>query len=216
MRREGRAGVALSLTLCLVANFRAASADTINGSAHDLSSSGGGEIKSDSSIVCYFCHGVHTPEGEGVIVGYPMWNKDLSDLGPYSVYSSDTLNTLLDQPTDESLACLSCHDGTVALNVIKSGTIGVNLQPVDILTGRDSDLTTDLSNDHPVSFVYDHNVDPGLKPIEQAITAGVKFYGTAENELECGSCHDPHNPQYFPFLRIDNQGSSLCLGCHTK
>ncbi len=31
--------------------------------------------------------------------------------------------------------------------------------------------------------------------------------------IECASCHDPHS-ETETFLRIENQGSALCLGCH--
>jgi predicted CXXCH cytochrome family protein len=190
---------------------------TIIGSKHDLSAGGGGSITSDSSFVCYFCHSVHTPDEQASIGGYPMWNKDLSNLGPYTVYSSSTLDSApVNPPQGETLACLSCHDGTVALNVIKSGTLPVTLTPVDILAGRDSDLTTDLTNDHPVSFTYDHLVDPGLRTIEQAKTSGIKFYGLSEDQLECGSCHNAHDPTHPPFLRIENVGSALCVSCHLK
>jgi predicted CXXCH cytochrome family protein len=191
-------------------------ANTIIGSKHDLSQSGEGPIKSESSvIICYFCHGVHTPESQAVLGGYPMWNRDTSELGPYTVYASDTLDSALDQPTAETLACLSCHDGTVALSKIKSGSIGVDLDP-PTLAGRSSDLTEDLSGDHPTSFAYDHQVDNELRTIEEAKSDGIKFFGEPSIRLECASCHNPHDPEYRPFLRVSNNASSLCLACHSK
>jgi len=33
--------------------------------------------------------------------------------------------------------------------------------------------------------------------------------------IECSSCHDPHNANRL-FLRINNDGSQLCLACHEK
>jgi len=33
--------------------------------------------------------------------------------------------------------------------------------------------------------------------------------------IECGSCHDPHSSNDL-FLRLPNDGSRLCLTCHTK
>ena len=63
------------------------------------------------------------------------------------------------QPDGVSLLCLSCHDGTVALDAYggdpgNAGTIGDQF-----------DLGTDLNNDHPISIVYDSalaTLDGGL------------------------------------------------------
>jgi nitrate/TMAO reductase-like tetraheme cytochrome c subunit len=49
--------------------------------------------------------------------------------------------------------------------------------------------------------------------------------GTAVNQLECASCHEPHihgasgagnEATNFPFLIKSNQASQLCLTCHVK
>jgi hypothetical protein len=93
----------------------------------------------------------------------------------------------------------------------------------------------DLSDDHPISFSYDqvllsddYKAVTGfkydtLKTVENAEIAGVEFYG-AGNNVECASCHDVHvdyiapsgDPAYEPFLIMPNNGSGLCLACHTK
>ncbi|MGC2165653.1 MAG: cytochrome c3 family protein, partial [Gallionella sp.] len=70
-----------------------------------------------------------------------------------------------------SLACLSCHDGTQAMNTVinspGSGTVGdvgtgsgtgphgwVEFSQFDQVTGRMSYIGTDLRNDHPISIEY--------------------------------------------------------------
>jgi len=216
MPTVGPRQIGLFVAAVSVALSSSLSAD-IAGSKHDLSSEGGGYFTSDISFSCYFCHAVHTPD-EGVpgSGGYPMWNKDLSSLGPYSIYSSPTLESSLASPPNvESLACLSCHDGTVALNVIRSGTLGT-MSPSAFLGDRPSNLGTDLSNDHPISFSYDQLVDSGFAPLASAVVSGLKFYGAELDQLECATCHDPHDPTYPPFLRVSNAGSTLCLACHQK
>lgn len=212
-----RARIPEILSILLLATAGPPAGAGIAGSKHDLSSSGGGEIKSDISFSCYFCHSVHTPEeGAGGGGGLPMWNKNLSTLGPYAVYSSSSLDTFPSSaPAGASLACLSCHDGTVAVNVIRSGVLGT-MTPTDRLAGRTSDLTTDLANDHPVSLTYSNAADAGLRTLAEVLGAGVKLYGPGEDQVECGSCHDAHNPTHPPFLRKANTRSQLCLSCHAK
>ena len=39
--------------------------------------------------------------------------------------------------------------------------------------------------------------------------------GAAQPFVECASCHDPHSNN-TTFLRISNDGSAVCLACHTK
>ena len=34
--------------------------------------------------------------------------------------------------------------------------------------------------------------------------------------IECSSCHDPHTANTQLFLRLPNEGSKLCLTCHSK
>jgi len=38
----------------------------------------------------------------------------------------------------------------------------------------------------------------------------------AQPFVECASCHDPHSSANDTFLRISNDGSAVCLACHTK
>lgn len=38
----------------------------------------------------------------------------------------------------------------------------------------------------------------------------------AQPFVECASCHDPHSSANDTFLRVSNDGSAVCLACHTK
>jgi predicted CXXCH cytochrome family protein len=122
-----------------------------------------------------------------------------------------------------SKLCLSCHDGTVAIDSF-GGTTGTNN-----ITGA-SKLGTDLTNDHPIGITYDAALvtgDGGLKAITSAANigpAGAKT-GTIDSNLlnlgkvECSSCHDVHNTNTAVsanLLKITNSGSALCLTCHVK
>ena len=75
-------------------------------------------------------------------------------------------------------------------------------------------LGTDLSDDHPVSFVYDATLavkHPGI--VDPAnVPKALKLDG--KQQMQCTTCHNAHESKRPKFLRMDNQGSAMCLACH--
>lgn len=179
---------------------------TVVGSVHDFSGSfGGGEI----------CKACHTPHNAKAVVGAPLWNHEVST-ATYTLYTSATFqgSGSIGQPSGTSKLCLSCHDGTVALENYGTVTGGTQI----IAAARN--FGTDLSNDHPISFTYDDTlagVDGGLAlpGVDGINLAAVELTG---NTVECASCHDVHNNAggFATLLRVSNANSDLCLTCHTK
>jgi predicted CXXCH cytochrome family protein len=121
--------------------------------------------------ICAFCH---TPHGGDSSAPVPLWNKGLPDGTTYTTYASLGTSTLDSEQGDigsVSLACLSCHDGATALDVMINapgsgwgagdGTptaqgysfVGSNQFGTGALTGV-SFIDTDLQNDHPISIQY--------------------------------------------------------------
>lgn len=135
------------------------------GSQHDLTSAGagqGGTAATDE--VCVFCH---TPHGSDTAAPVPLWNKVLGAPGSYSQYSTLQTPTFDSEEApvgSVSLACLSCHDGTQAMDVVINGPGSGNYNPgggeidgtaIGVMTGAPVPmLGTDLTNDHPISMVY--------------------------------------------------------------
>lgn len=208
--------------LALLSGFSGVSIAGIQGSVHDFSgfSFAGGQI-------CLPCH---TPHNGELVAGAPLWNHELS-VATYNLYSSPSMQATVNQPTGASKLCLSCHDGTVAVDSFggEQGTMFI-----DAFTA-DANLTTDLSNDHPISFTYDDalaTADPGLfDPTTKVVTIGSGNFsrtGTisavmlADNVLQCQSCHSVHNDFVAgtqisdALLKISIGGSDLCLACHNK
>jgi hypothetical protein len=75
--------------------------------------------------VCIFCHTPHggRPEVGGVAGIAPLWNRRLSSPNSFIPYSSPNFDALdltgtPGRPKGVSLACLSCHDGAVALDAL--------------------------------------------------------------------------------------------------
>jgi len=213
----------LFAVLALVAGFSGVSTAGIQGSVHDFSGFGfgGGQI-------CLPCH---TPHNGDLVEDAPLWNHEMS-VATYNLYSSPSMDATVNQPTGASKLCLSCHDGTVAVDSFggEQGTMFI-----DAFSAA-ANLTTDLSNDHPISFTYDDalaTADGGLfEPSTKVVTIGSGNFsrqGTISDVmleggtvLQCQSCHSVHNDFVAgtqisdALLKISIGGSQLCLACHNK
>ncbi len=181
-------------------------AASIVNSKHNLSVSGPGDVKGvTESEICIFCHTPHNATSEA-----PLWNRYESGT-VYIPYTSSTLKAAVGQPAGASKVCLSCHDGTVALGMVRSRSEAISFtQPI----GTEQNLGTDLSNDHPVSFRYDSALvfsNPLLKD-PAALTGNIRL--DKDSQLQCTACHEPHNNQFGYFSRVDGMRGALCLACH--
>ncbi|MDI3280735.1 MAG: cytochrome c3 family protein [Bacillota bacterium] len=219
---RARSGPALLALLLAAAAWLlpspAAGAASIVGSKHDLSLSGPGPVKAQTETqICIFCHTPHNAQPEK-----PLWSH-LFTAQTYTPYSSSTMQGAPGQPTGSSKLCLSCHDGTVAIGAVVEGTIAMLGTAADgTMPAGTSDLGLNLGDDHPVSFV------PNLADAEiRTPPAGDPVRLDASGQVQCTSCHDPHDPQYGAvaggpgkFLVKANDdgtyGSQLCLACHPK
>jgi len=137
----------------------------------------------------------------------------------YSDVGFDLDGAMDGQPTGTSKLCLSCHDGTVAVDSFGDYIGQGNTYMSDI--NPDYDLGTDLRGTHPISIVYDNNADPNLwDPNNRAMgTSGYISDVLQNGKVQCSSCHDVHDQESAPnthLLRVDNAGSQLCLTCHIK
>ncbi len=166
------------------------------GSPHDLSAVAGGNT-------CSFCHTPH-----GALSGTPLWSRKLSN-AVYRIYQSSSLQANVGQPTGSSKLCLSCHDGTVALTETLSGSSG----GAYIAPGA-ANLGTDLSDDHPISFVYSAALAAEDVQIRSPSVLPKELELDKLGELQCTTCHDPHDNRYGNFLVMPNGRSSMCTACH--
>lgn len=169
----------------------------IEGTPHDLAAVTGGNT-------CSFCHTPH-----GAVTGTPLWNHRLSE-AVYNIYQSSSLEANVGQPTGSSKLCLSCHDGTVALTETISSDSGGGAY---IAPGA-ANLGTDLSDDHPISFVYSSSLPIEDVQIRSPFSLPEQLKLDRSNELQCTTCHDPHDNQHGDFLVTSNRQSGLCLYCH--
>jgi predicted CXXCH cytochrome family protein len=78
-----------------------------------------------------------------------------------------------------------------------------------------------LTGDHPISVTYNNNTgtnssDAAFNDASTVIAAGLPLYGVSRDQVECGSCHNPHEDTLPTFYRISNAGSDMCTTCHIK
>jgi hypothetical protein len=170
-----------------------AEAASITNTKHNLGSSGTvvGQNKVTGGAtgeVCVFCH---TPHGSDTSAPVPLWNKKLPTTTTYTTYASLNSSTMdAAFATDGtsgtaaigsvSVACLSCHDGTQAMdNMINApgsggydstgggangqqgatwnwsgSTVVTSNGILTTASGSASLIGVDLKNDHPIGIQY--------------------------------------------------------------
>ena len=183
--------------------------DRVSDTVHNLSMSGPGRIRAQTeSQVCIFCHAPHNTSGVR-----PLWNRDLS-IASYQIYRSSTLDAKPGQPTGSSKLCLSCHDGTIALGSVLSRQEQIRMTGGDFLPAGLTNLGTDLSDDHPISFYYTAGIAASDRQLvtPSALPSEVKL--DASGQMQCTSCHDPHHNRYGKFLVKHREFGELCVACH--
>ncbi len=197
----------LFLTILRINSF----SQSIVNSVHNFSVSGIGNTKSvNESEICIFCHTSHNSNPES-----PMWNRKTPGSN-YILYNSSTIHAVPGQPDGSSILCLSCHDGTIALGSVlsKKNEIDFNEKATPFKNSKNN-LTTDLSDDHMISFIYSSALaysDGELKD-----PSGLTHPVLLENgKVQCTTCHNPHKNTYNKFLVKSNRYSELCLSCHDK
>lgn len=158
----------------------------ITNTRHNLGTTAGNpganKVTAGTAEICVFCHTPHAADVS--TAGVPLWNKRLNTGGAaFTTYSSSTMNAigandgLVGSASigSVSLACLSCHDGTQAMdNILNApgsggysstggGTVGLgytwagNVDADGIMQNGATTLAMlgrDLSNDHPIGIQY--------------------------------------------------------------
>lgn len=190
-----------AMMLAMTAIGNAQFTATIAGGPHDLSN--GSAVRNSNAAIngqtCVFCHVPHSGS-----TNLPLWNRANPTGAAYQIYTSSTsasVATAAGLASGISGACLSCHDGSIAMDVVTnvnglpfgtaptngnvSFTAGPNKKATysngtggtgNVMSGGLPFLGSDLRNDHPVAVVYQTALtgDPGhYTPVTQV---GAKIY----------------------------------------
>lgn len=139
----------------------------------------------------------------------------------FTMYASPTLNmSIATDPQGVSLGCLSCHDGVTAYNNIIRGTAS----NIGVMAGLRAVGADGLGNDHPISITYDIVADSAFNAATGLGSPGANVGGLplydrlagSNDQVECATCHNPHDTTNGSFLRASNVQSALCTTCHIK
>lgn len=187
---------------------------TMVGTSHDFS----GDTWNATGEICIVCHTPHNAITS--VAEAPLWNHQVTAVTNYALYASSTTNATIGQPDASSKLCLSCHDGTVAMENFGATNNGTHFMTGPSLVG------TSLANDHPVSFTYDAALattdgglwDPATHPSGIPGSGGtIATDMLIGGKMQCASCHDVHNSGGVSSLLLkSNAVSALCLTCHKK
>jgi hypothetical protein len=223
-----------------------AGAGTLEGSAHDFSDNAnrfaqtGDAWSSENNAngeLCIVCHAPHNNQNAANTL---LWNRSLA-AGPFTPYDRPSIDGGPASATSgNTQLCLSCHDGTIALDSYGGGSADATMigsLDLNLVVGGGGNLT----QDHPVGVNMQDAIDSGNDPtLALTSTANItvgqgadSVTGTlaqvllsATGTVECGSCHDPHNTLTIDvtpgpgvsnkLLKISNVNSGLCTTCHEK
>ena len=220
----------LTLTVAAVSLAAFTARAGIVGSPHDFSGyTQWNTDPSDPATVCGVCHVPHHADSSVV----PLWGHQVTS-SAFKMYNqanvpvSSMQAAVAASPNGPSLACLSCHDGTVAINTYggfpqygaSPWANQYNNSPGQYITNT-ANLGTDLTHSHPISFQYTaalvgtgpnqdqwlYNPDTKivLTPDSQAgFVPGNSmtvngFLLNGNHTVECTSCHDVHNQNGTPY-----------------
>jgi predicted CXXCH cytochrome family protein len=201
-------GLGAAALLGLAASTNAQSSGIVN-TGHNFSSA----AWSDGEI----CKPCHTPHF--AMAGQPrLWNHELTT-ATYQMHEGP--GTAEDDFDFASRMCLSCHDGTVALDSFGGQTGNSFITP-------NKNLGTDLTDDHPVGADGQYPPTPqpswwagSFKP-ESSLPSTLRLKtwtdsgGVDHKVVGCTTCHNAHGKGYDDLLTMSNAASALCLGCHIK
>jgi len=154
---------------------------------------------------CSACHVPRNGEDGG---SDALWDESRDSGKRYKLYGtgSGALGAA-------SLLCLSCHDGSSAIDAfggVEGGSSMADIGGGGSVIGRNRDL----SGDHPVGVEY-----PGWDRDYRTMVAVEQegYVQLPDGRVECSSCHDPHGQSGVDKLLVkSNVRSALCLTCHRK
>jgi predicted CXXCH cytochrome family protein len=131
--------------------------------------------------ICAFCH---APQGVETKVDAPLWNRSFSPLSDYRAFSSLGSATAAASGS-VSMACLSCHDGTQAPNIVVN-TPGKDGTGSDSINGTKTDSNQFLKGHHPVGMQYGgggpNNAMPG-GPVKLDDFRSTSYSGTGTSTV---------------------------------
>jgi predicted CXXCH cytochrome family protein len=115
---------------------------------------------------------------------------------------------------------MSCHDGTIAVGDLTLASKGIdasvaggNAPAGKLNTGVNYFSPTNMQTNHPIGVPKPSTAVAGFTAFKTVVSTSAVNYDAAGN-VQCDSCHNPHDNTYPPFLKVDPVGGAICLTCH--
>jgi len=198
-----------------------AMAGTIAGTKHDFSTTGPAKFSSNSTEICVHCHTPHMKAGAAYIPYTPLWNRSTNNTTSFTPFTSSTLSAGNQKSnpftlTTVSIACLTCHDGSLSNSGSAGGPVTNAANPtITYAAGAwsaNSNFGSDLSDVHPIAVSL--ATASAAKAAEYNGTSSDAAIVLFNGLVECASCHNPHDDTNMPFLARSNAASAICAACH--
>lgn len=153
--------------------------------------------------ICVFCHTPHSATPEST-----LWSRPDPETATFDLYAgrlaikenpsvSQYNSPSVEYPNGSSRMCMSCHDGATAIGTVLGQPAEIEMEQ-RFVTGS---AVVDLSMSHPISFVWDANVESVVNGWHVAEGTGSIYsvpsdyniaYLDGNNRMQCTTCHDPH------------------------
>lgn len=205
----------------------------ISGSVHDFTANqnywlaGATNTWVQYNNLCGVCHTMHHAGDPAVA---PLWTHNTTTTA-FTPYTSPTMAVTPGQPGYSSMACLSCHDGSVAVNdtggKVQGGTgVYINAGNTALIAP-----SGDLTHTHPVGFSYvtaqaaqSDELNPVTTVVFNSGGKNIQNFMLFNGNMECATCHDIHRVKGNSMnsgvmSKVGGTGarpSELCLTCHIK
>lgn len=240
-----RGGAFWPVFAVIVATAWPAGAADIRSTPHNLTKKGV-QVEADEVCVFCHTPQIGAPgvgAGRTGVALQPAWQPSLPTTHSYVLYDDIGRLQFGDKLAvgSQSIACLSCHDANQAFSVMSTESdhpFGIPYRGFS--RGRER-LLAELRKDDNAPSREAHEVkslDEFRLPSKGTVDNRVVWWVSADGVsalrtrsdlplyarkvdtgevpyVECSSCHDPHISNKL-FLRVNNDGSRLCLTCHDK
>jgi nitrate/TMAO reductase-like tetraheme cytochrome c subunit len=185
----------------------------------------------------YVCVNCHTPhQGTSPAVSQLLWNRNRASNATV-FYNSATFDMGSANATNagpQTNLCLACHDGAASTLVNYPGPGSTANSNYDLAVGDISNwanIGTDLSQEHPVAFVYNASLDQDNNDFPAASNGIITGNRTntpyrlySNDTFQCATCHSVHDTATYSgkgntevyFLRTSNASSQMCNDCHVN
>ncbi|UFS71060.1 cytochrome c3 family protein [Geomonas sp. RF6] len=180
----------------------------VPGSIHDMTiygAIGSNDPEATQGRVCAYCHTPHHAITDGNDY-LPLWSHTVTSQ-TFTPYASATIDANIDPTTmmeGPSKLCMSCHDGSVAVDTHYAFTGGKTLQQDDNLFSTPAvGAKGNLSNDHPIGFIYDK--------IDGGIADGPIGVGGVGNDPDIKAVHQPGVDEWVRNKKSTFYGSNITI-----